>query len=143
MAEAWLWVVIGIVLLMSFIWVADYWYNYHVNGICTDERGNSYACGKAYRYASDYNTNYNTISYSYYDNYGNSVSIDRTHNFDDYYDCYHANTPGDRYGKMLREQYGLVCRGYDAVNDNYNYNNVQYVSNYNSYSEKAPLIYVN
>jgi hypothetical protein len=78
------------------------------------------------------------LSYSYYDNYNNRITVDRIHNFDDYYDCYHARTMDSRYGELLRERYGIRCRGYEVVNDNYNtnYNPNRYVG------EKAPLIYV-
>lgn len=139
MAKAWLWILVGVVALISFIWFVDNWYNYHTTGTCWDSRGNPYACGKAYRYSnSDYNYNYNYLSYSYYDNYNNRITVDRIHNFDDYYDCYHARTMDSRYGELLRERYGIRCRGYEVVNDNYNtnYNHNRYVG------EKAPLIYV-
>ncbi len=136
MAKAWLWVLIGVVVILGFIWTADYWYNYHTTGTCWDSRGNPYACGKAYRYSDN---NYNYLTYSYYDNYDNRVTVDRSYNFDDYYDCYHARTMDSRYGELLREEYGIRCRGYEAVNDNYNAR----VNTNNRYvSEKAPLIYV-
>lgn len=136
MAKAWVWILVGILAIVGVIWIADYWYNYHTTGVCWDDRGNAYPCGKAYRYSND-----NYFTYSYYDNYGNKVvksySNYDEHNFDDYYDCYHARNLDSRYGEMLREQYGIRCYGYEAVNDNYNTNtNNRYVS------EKAPIIYV-
>lgn len=134
MAKVWLWVVVCVIGLTALIWFGDYWYNYHTTGICRDDRGNSYLCGKAYKYSSD-SDYYNTVRYSYYDNYGNRVNVAKNYDYDDFYDCYHARTYDSRYGELLREDYGIRCRGYEVVSDNYN-------TNKNSYSEKAPTIYV-
>jgi len=131
MAKAWVWVLVG-VFIIAMVWIGDYWYNYYTIGTCRDDHGNAYPCGKSYRYSDNYDYNY--LSYSYYDSYGNRVVVNKEHNFDDYYDCYHASIPDSRYGQLLREDYGIRCWGYEVLNDN----PITYYSN----SEKAPIIYV-
>jgi len=135
MAKTWIFVLVAIFAVVALVWLGDYWYNYYTTGICRDDYGNSYLCEKSYRYSTY--SDYNYVTYSY-DNYGNKVVKTYNHDFDDYYDCYHARDITSRYGEILREDYGIRCRGYEVVSDNYQTN---YYSSSVS-SEQPPIIYV-
>lgn len=132
MAKAWVWVSVGIVFLLVILWAGRYSYTYA--GVCRDDYGRSYACQKT-NYNSDLNEN--AVRYSYSDPWGNKVTIKRYgHDFDDYYDCYHAKNLNDRYGRYLRENYGLVCRNYEAMNE---YNVIETTK---EVTNKPPIVYV-